>query len=394
MKKYWKNYLIAEIVIGAIIISLGELLGNKQNSTKIILLVTIIVDLVALYVRNIPAKLAILLRWILIFTVPIVLQGAWKLAYQFLVKHFSNAEILISIIFFVIYLVLDIPFVVGIVSKVKWTIPRLIAVGWLMEIIFATPTIKGTDKIIHQTMSNGLLAAIAFVITGCYLAQAWGFKFNPDLKFIKSRNFSCFVLIALIVYGIWDIIWNDFGANGDTVASVFLSYGVAPMKFTYNSFASALEAGILEEMMRYLNIIILLYGLRNYKNRVNLTILISAGLFGLSHLSNLGWQDLGSTLDQIATTFAAGLYLGILYLYSGKLWLPMIEHFCLDFFVFVQEGGDLPGKWTNDPVTWTILLVSVVAPVIVYIWMMFGKRQQVLEENAERIVAPMFEQTE
>ena len=391
MKKYWRNYLTAELIIGAIIITLTEFFSDKSTFKKDILLIITFVDMIALYLKAAPTVLKTILRWVMIFTIPIILQGEWKVAYQFLVKKASNFEVLISIIFFVIYIIFVIPLVVGVVSKVKWTIPRLVAVGWLMEIIFDTPTVIGVSKFIHQTISTGLLAAIAFVVVGCYLAQAWGFRFNPSLKFTKSKNFSYIVLAVLIIYGIWDVVWNDFGSNGNTVASVFYAYGSAPLKFTYNSFASAFEAGVLEEMTRYLNIIVLLYGLRNYKHRVNLTVLISAALFGLSHLSNWGWQDLGSTLGQMATTFAAGLYLALLYLYTGKLWLPMIEHFCLDFFIFVQEGGDLPGKWSSDPVTWTILVVSVIAPLIVYIWMMFGKRHLVLEENADRIVEPVME---
>lgn len=391
MKKYWRNYLTAELIIGAIIITLAEFFSDKSTFKQDILLIITFVDMIALYLRTAPMVLKTILRWVMIFTIPIILQGEWKVAYQFLVKKAANFEVLISIIFFVIYIVFAVPLVVGVVSKVKWTIPRLVAVGWLMEIIFDTPTVTGISKFVHQTISTGLLAAIAFVVVGCYLAQAWGFKFNPSLKFAKSKNFSYIVLAVLIIYGIGDVVWNDFGANGDTVASVFYAYGSAPIKLTYNSFASAFEAGVLEEMTRYLNIIVLLYGLRNYKHRVNLTVLISAALFGLSHLSNWGWQDLGSTLGQMATTFAAGLYLALLYLYTGKLWLPMIEHFCLDFFIFVQEGGDLPGKWSSDPVTWTILVVSVIAPLIVYIWMMFGKRHLVLEENADRILGPVME---
>ena len=190
MKKYWRNYLTAELIIGAIIITLAEFFSDKSTFKQDILLIITFVDMIALYLRTAPTVLKTILRWVMIFTIPIILQGEWKVAYQFLVKKVANFEVLISIIFFVIYIVFAVPLVVGVVSKVKWTIPRLVAVGWLMEIIFDTPTVTGISKFVHQTISTGLLAAIAFVVVGCYLAQAWGFKFNPSLKFAKSKNCS------------------------------------------------------------------------------------------------------------------------------------------------------------------------------------------------------------
>ena len=88
------------------------------------------------------------------------------------------------------------------------------------------------------------------------------------------------------------------------------------MKFTLNSFSQAAEAGIMEEMNRYLVIIALLYALRKNKWQVPITIFISALFFGLLHFANFGWQKLAPTIAQVTFAFGIGLFFAIVYLYT------------------------------------------------------------------------------
>lgn len=77
----------------------------------------------------------------------------------------------------------------------------------------------------------------------------------------------------------------------------------------------------------------------------------------------------------------------VLYLYSGKLWLPMLFHFLTDYFANIQSGWNSAG-WTFNGTAADYLeeFVIVAVPLAVSIWFMFGKRRQVLEENADRLL--------
>ena len=67
------------------------------------------------------------------------------------------------------------------------------------------------------------------------------------------------------------------------------------MKPTWASFCRALEAGVFKETNRYLTILALIVGFANSKYRVQITVIVSAVVFGLLHFTNLGGQDFAAT---------------------------------------------------------------------------------------------------
>ena len=83
----------------------------------------------------------------------------------------------------------------------------------------------------------------------------------------------------------------------------------------------------------------------------------------------------------------SGFLWAVFYLYSGKLWLPMIFHFLMDYLADLQSGWNSAGwqfsGWAADYIS-EILMVAV--PLAFTIWMMFGQRRAVLEENANRLL--------
>ena len=137
-------------------------------------------------------------------------------------------------------------------------------------------------------------------------------------------------------------------------------------------------------------IIILLAGFkRNRSWRVPIAIYGSALLFGLSHLGNSGWngETFEATIAQVIGVMGSGFLWAILYLYSGKLWIPMIFHFLMDYLANLQSGWNSAGwqfnGWATDYIS-EVLMVLV--PLAVTVWMMYGKRRKVLEENADRLM--------
>lgn len=219
---------------------------------------------------------------------------------------------------------------------------------------------------LHSLTYQGVIAAIALLTMTCFLVKAWGYHFNPNLKFIKSPSFQKKILLALLIMATIDLFYN------------------------IPNLTAAIEPGILEETERYLLIVIFLAGFNRFpKYRIPVAIYGSAILFGLSHLSNFGWhgESFTATIAQVIGVMGSAFIWAELYLYTGKLWLPMIYHFLMDYISDLQSGWNSAGWSWNGEITdyiYTVLIVGV--PLLFSIWMLFGKRRQVMEDNTDLIL--------
>lgn len=159
-----------------------------------------------------------------------------------------------------------------------------------------------------------------------------------------------------------------------------------------NSALEAMEAGIFEETLRYLNLVILLVAMRNFKYKMTSAVVISSILFSLSHLGNLGIStvlikfDLETTLQQVVYTFGTGMLFAVIYLYTGKLWLSMLIHSLVDLIAL----SETPLTRVVSPLitnSWTNAIIVLLIPLIIALLMMTGKRRKFMEENVDRITA-------
>lgn len=240
--------------------------------------------------------------------------------------------------------------------------------------------------------TQGVVSAFALLIMACFLGRAWGYRFNPNLKFLKSKNFQISVLIILLFFVTLDLLYNEFISTEKQIWTAFFGFSVDIQSkyLTIPSFTSALEPGILEETERYLNIVILLAGFNHFpKWRVPIAVYGSSVIFGLGHLGNLGCngETLAATIAQVFGVMGSAFIWAVLYLYSGKLWLPMLFHFLMDYLSNIQSGWNSAGwvfEGSASEYIFEILIIGV--PLGVSIWMMFGKRRLVLEENADRLL--------
>lgn len=390
-KKVWEKLLLAELIFLFIFWGLNAYFQIQKDAENLYLIFIPIVlagMLLLFVIRDRQPELTGFIRWLQLILLPIFAIFTWGTSLEYLTKNFRNLSFLLGLLFFLIFILMFLPVTVVEAGAVKWTIPRLIAIYWLMELVFDLPgdfKVYG-NKFLTLNISTGLWGAITLVILACFLLKAWGFNWNPNLKFIRSNNFSWLVYVFLLIIAVYYVVLNDFGGYGDNLWQILFSFSSEPMKLTYRSFAEAAEAGILEETVRFLNIIVLLAAMHKWKHKATWAILISALMFGLMHLSNFGWQQLAPTIQQVILTFGAGLFLATLYLYTGKIWFSMLMHFSLDFLIFLQSNGDQPGTWAGDTSDWLSTIILFALPVTVYVWMLFGKRHQVLEENAERLI--------
>ena len=319
---------------------------------------------------------------------------AWLKVGNYFLLNSKQLEILCVLLLWAAYLVLLLPLAVLYAGDLKKWYLRLIAV-YLLDQQYGPDQLLLVSKnlrIMHSITWQGVIAALALLILACFLGYAWGYCFNPNLKFVKSRNFQMSVFVIVIAFATIDLIYNAFSDYDKQIWTAFFSYSIDIQSkyLTIPNLTSAIEPGILEETERYLMVLIFIAGFNRFpKWRVPIAVYASGILFGLSHAGNVGWngETLSATIAQVIGVMGSGFLWAVLYLYSGKLWLPMIFHFLMDYLADLQSGWNSAGwqfsGWATDYIS-EILMVAV--PLAFTIWMMFGQRRAVLEENANRLL--------
>lgn len=381
----WKKWLLIDIGIFILlnIIDFTVKIPSLTKSTLIITLVSLIIIFCLHLLKSKNKWLTGFTRWLSIVFLPFIMINLWISNLITVVKNFNSLEFLAIIIFSILSFLMYLPLIMVDVKNVHNIFGRLFTILIFMTCSYLIITYKIPGKSLWNTwIYSGLLGSIIFVISGCFLAYAWGFALNPNLKFTKSRNFNFWILGTLTLLAILMVIWHDFGGYGNNL----LIIKIPKLKPTLFKFCKALAPGLQEEMVRYLSILIFLFSFRHLKNKLPLTIICSALIFGLLHLSNLDIHSLSSTLYQAITAFTLGLFLAVLYLYSGKLWLPVFIHFLLNYLLYIKAGSFQNIFWSGTSNDWLNLLLHLLVPTAITIWIMFGKRRQVMEENANRLI--------
>lgn len=262
-------------------------------------------------------------RWLAIIIMPAILSVTWYILFHNILCYVSF-KLGIIVLFGLILLVMDLPVAVVAIGQMQNWLGRLIAACYFDTVLLSSTAIELKPQGINVLISSGLMAGVAAFLAAMLIAKCWGFSFNPDLKWQKSSNWSNVTFILLLLFCIVFAFWAEFCEKGNNLVEILFKPDFGPLKPTWASFCRALEAGVFEETNRYLTILALIVGFANSKYRVQITVIVSAVVFGLLHFTNLGGQDFAATLNQVIYAAALGLVLAILYLYTGKLWLPML----------------------------------------------------------------------
>ena len=398
-KKTWQKIydfqilfcLLAEVLL--MVSGLHNATKTKNQVTAIILLVLFLA--LTVYVQKMKVKDKFtyeFTRWLNLLFGPGILCTFWLKIGNLLLVHLPQIEIIWVLLLWAVLLGLLLPIAMVYAAQIKNWFLRLLIV-FLLNIQYGlvnTLKVSRSLKIMHSLTGQGVIAAISLFILACFLGKAWGFRFNPNLKFNKSQNFQQVTFVLLILFTLLDLFYNCFNAYSKDIWTVFFRYNFNNLKFSLPNLTCAIEPGILEETVRYLNIIILLAGFNHLpKWRVPIAIYGSTLLFGLAHLGNVGWHGatLSATIMQAIGVTGCGFLWAVLYLYTGKLWPAIVAHFISDFVANMLTGWNSSGWHWHGYATdyiYTILIVGV--PLLFSIWMMSGKARQVMEENADRIM--------
>ena len=300
-----------------------------------------------------------------------------------------------SIVGVVLLLLVDIPVVVVNFPVVKNWFMRLFMIFILyLNYSYNVNRFLGTSGVIKAIIRSGVIIALATFILAFFITRAWQLKFQWNLKLGKSKNFQWLALILLLIFSVWFAFFNSFVTLAPSLADLlcFWQWDFSTFEVTLNSVLAAIEAGIFEETLRYLNLVILLVAMRNFKYRMIFAIVISSILFSLSHLGNLGIStflikfDLETTLQQVVYTFGAGMLFAVIYLYTGKLWLSISIHGLIDLIAL----SETPLTRIVSPLItdgWISAIIILLIPLVVTLLMMTGKRKKFMEENVGRIIA-------
>lgn len=398
-RKRWQQIFNVQMIFALIVIILEMIPKRGHTAGNIFQLVflCLVIDLnfyVQFKCKN-PSKLNHeITRWINLWLFSGYFIDVWLATGNYLLLNYKQLEILWVLLLWAAYLVLLLPLAVLYAGDLKKWYLRLIAV-YLLDQQYGPDQsllVSKNLRIMHSITWQGVIAALALLILACFLGYAWGYRFNPNLKFVKSRNFQMWVFVIVVVFATIDLFYNAFSDYDKNLWTVFFGYSINiyAKYLTIPNLTSAIEPGILEETERYLMVLIFIAGFNRFpKWRVPIAVYASGILFGLSHAGNVGWngETLSATVAQVIGVMGSGFLWAVLYLYTGKLWLPMIFHFLMDYLADLQSGWNSAGwqfsGWTADYIS-EILMVAV--PLAFTIWMMFGQRRAVLEENANRLL--------
>lgn len=95
----------------------------------------------------------------------------------------------------------------------------------------------------------------------------------------------------------------------------------------------------------------------------------TGGLFlGLLHLSNLTFQSVDATMQQVFYALILGLALSFIRILTNGLWVGILLHSLIDFQPTIATGGSAATNWGS------LLLIFLPLFVISLLWLWFADR--------------------
>lgn len=168
--------------------------------------------------------------------------------------------------------------------------------------------------------SSEVSASAARILIGiAFIAVFYrSFEFSNSFKGLVPMLPALLLAIYKIPY---HFISGGGAINGITVSVLLI--GLAPA-----AFEEVLFRGIF------------IYNLKKKFNSPTAIVLISAIVFSLVHLTNIGSMDMISLFLQLIMAFVTGIVLGAIYMYTGDIISVIIAHFAIDVLGVIFYGGE------------------------------------------------------
>lgn len=396
----WKNIYLDQLVINLMIglyflfyYDISSIANLKSMTTVEDGICTLIV-LIALIFNIVKIKnqtINFWLNWLNIIAIPFIFIYFLSEETNILGDDIAQAHNLIQIIYLILSIVLFIPFTEIELKKVKSPIGKIISFicFFLNLTTFSQPTVlTKIMPVLNWLATSRIFNAVAFLIS---VKIILGQRLN--LKWRKNTNFQIWVVLLLVALGIWFDFFAQFTSNAHNLSealwnwnSFFNSTSFTYFNFNYQNIFPSLEAGIAEESMRCLDLVLLLAIFKNSKNRLLLAVLCSSLIFALMHYAHLldPGQNLYRVSLQVIYTFGFGSFIAVTYLYTGQFWLSVLLHFLSDYLAYsttliARTDTGFLSNYGNGLVE---SLFIALFPLLITTFMFFGKRKKNMMTNA------------
>lgn len=188
----------------------------------------------------------------------------------------------------------------------------IIVIGFLLAGVVA--------GVINIFCNNGdVSASIARILVGLTFLAI----FHREFKLGNSFK-GVMPMLPLLLLALYKIPYH-FISGGEAINAITISVlliGLAPAVFE-----EVLFRGIF------------ISNLKKKYNSPMAVVLISAVVFSLVHLTNIGGMDVLSLLLQLIMAFVTGIVFGAIYLYTEDLASVIIAHFAIDVLGGIFIGG-------------------------------------------------------
>lgn len=396
MKNWCKNLLKWQIVLAVLLSLILFVVQHKPLD-----LVNIVLLLLSFFFMYKGTKYVS--RILNIVALPYIFLYDYCNILKVLMKSFVSLDIVLYVLYFIGMLVILIPVIVNDYGNITKPILQLAATIWLIIslflISFSLVNAGGNQFIIGLNKSQLLLALIFLEYT--YLAiTGWGYKFRFNLKIKDSTVIYYVFLLILIGITVWISLFNIFVLSASDWSQAFCFWKwdfslinpneSATIHNIWDLYFSALDAGIMEESARYIFLLTLLVMFSKRKGRTLYSIIISSLIFSFLHI--LSFSTPGATanyvLFKILHSFGWGCLVGIIFLYSSKLWLTMAFHAFADYLSYSVTPLGYGGILANNGNTEIIELAAVtIIPLILAAIILYSKTaRRIIDENISKYV--------
>lgn len=393
MKKRWYGKALTWQLLLAILLALILLIA-QHNLLNLLSIAISLLSFILLYKGNERVS-----HVFDIIFLPAVLLFVYSNFFSFLINSFSNLNIILYVLYFIGMLVVLLPITIRDFCSLERPIWQLIASIWVIVSLFLSPLIEiNSSQFIVGLNKSDLLLALIFLEYAYFAITGWGYKFYLNLKVKNTNTLYYIMLLVLLAVTAWISFFNIFILSASEWSQALWNWDFslikpadsATVKNIWQLIFSALDAGIMEESARYIFLLALLVMLTKKKGQAIYSVLLSSVIFSLLHIFNFSTPGttINAVLFQILHAFGFGCLLGVILLYSGKLWLTVLLHAFADFLslslVPLGYGGSLLDNENTG--TLTLVVVTVIPLIFVTIILLNKSAKRYIDKNIKKYI--------
>lgn len=350
---------VAEL-LSTLIISIGLCISKLATPVSIILILVVLVAITLNYYAKLNTKLV---AYITALIVPFILYFNLNKLMTILFKQFQNLWILWTIIFIALYAVILVPMIKATYSSIKNLFGRLIIiVATTFALLFESYIKVPNRPVLTNIFHTQVMSVFAIIVASYFIIREWKLPYRLNMKFGKMSKLNILFLVLIVLFSVWYILASSFVQISTNLVDGFFNWDFSLFDFSWLAAVQAVQAGVFEELFRYLILVAIVFAFRNSENLVFVSIIGTAVIFDLMHLSNLMTSSLDNVLIQLVYVLGWGLLAPTLYLYTGQFWLVVVLHFITDFLQFSRSALAMVGNTASLEI---ILVFTVGIPVVI-----------------------------